>query len=277
MVEELGNAVAFASIPLEGDKPPPLPPTTPKKPDIQLPAAAKGSSGVQDSFYIVPQSGAAGRAAQGNHAGSPGRGSPSSKTHEELLAENAALKETLDTLSKQLEWLQRERQRERDKMRGSVALLARDFRKQAERVMGQSVANLGESRRQMPPTPLSALPTLTGHVSDESSKIAALQEELRAARADVERNAQLGQRYKAKYEDLRKQILDKRKAKEAAASANVTSDAASAGSQPISAGNEPDADKTRTEGGERRIGDTALRIHERTMRYGTASTQPLPV
>jgi hypothetical protein len=228
MVEELGNAVAFASVPLEGDKLPIPAVTKPKTGDAHPVAlgqkAVQARETVQDSFYMVPQSGAAGRAAQANiptRTGSPGANS--TKTHEELLAENATLKETLDALSKQLDWLQKERQKERDKMRGSVALLARDFRKQAERVMGQSVANLGEtSRRQMPPLS-AAMPHQPGQLqaSDDPGRIASLQEELRQARADAERNAQLGQRYKSKYEDLRKQILDKRKAKEAATAANA--------------------------------------------------------
>lgn len=74
----------------------------------------------------------------------------STKTHEELVHENATLKETLDRLSKQLDWLNKERQRDRDAMMGSVTLFARDVRKQAERVIGQSVANLAESRRNLP-------------------------------------------------------------------------------------------------------------------------------
>ena len=226
MVEELGNAVAFASVPLENEKIP-VKQSGPTQDMLRAAQSAarppeQSRTSVQDSFYMVPQSGAAGRAAQANVVGrAAGSPSGSTKTHEELLAENATLKETLDTLSKQLDWLQKERQKERDKMRGSVALLARDFRKQAERVMGQSVANLGESsRRQMPP--LSAMPALgttQAQTGEDTNRIAVLQEELRQARADAERNAQLGQRYKAKYEDLRKQILDKRKAKEAAMSA----------------------------------------------------------
>ena len=120
----------------------------------------------------------------------------STKTREELLHENATLKETLDHLSKRLDLLTKERQRDRDAMRGSVSLFARDVRKQAERVMAQSVANLTDARRNVPinplPTSLSA-----GIVEDASfqtptqKRILDLQEELKISRAEVEKQVGL--------------------------------------------------------------------------------------
>jgi hypothetical protein len=197
MVEELGNnAVAFASAPLfmpsvsdqsiggdvhsDGT-------ALPLASDKQCsPTTTSPRSGVQDSFYVVPQATpAAGSAARARQSSS---GSSVGKTHEELLAENATLKENLDQLTKQLHWLSKERQRDREAMKGSMTLFARDVKKQAEKVMmHQSTASLlpmhgGASKRQMPPLP-SALP----HAPDDAAqrRIVQLEQELRTARDDL--------------------------------------------------------------------------------------------
>lgn len=75
-------------------------------------------------------------------------------------------------------------------------MFARDVRKQAERVMAQSTASmLPDSRRQVPPAPLSAglhgTPALhedTHHSALAAQRrIAELQEELKAAKYEAER------------------------------------------------------------------------------------------
>jgi len=161
------------------------------------------------------------------------------KTHEELVHENATLKETLDRLSKQLEWLNKERQRDRDAMMGSVTLFARDVRKQAERVIGQSVTNLAESRRNLPrpgqqhppasagsahayqSAPTTGMPHSPEDGAAAQKRIQELQEEVKAARQEAEKQTMRAQQYKTKYDDLRTAILEKRKAKAASAAASA--------------------------------------------------------
>ena len=164
-----------------------------------------------------------------------------SKTREELLHENASLKDNLDDLTRRYHALSRDRQHDRDTLKGSVAMLQKDLRRQAERVMAQSTATLAETRRQLPP--LSAVPpTRTVSAAEASAlhaaqqRLAELGDELRAAKAEAEKavcyvlvtpgviadcslqNMQ-AQRYKSRYDDLRKAIMDKRKAKDAAQAA----------------------------------------------------------
>lgn len=235
MVEELGNnAVAFASAPLfmpsgsdqskggdihsDGTA---LPSASDKQPS---PAKSPRSS-VQDSFYVVPQATpAAGSGARTRQSSSS---SSVSKTHEELLAENATLKENLDQLTKQLHWLSKERQREREAMKGSVTLFARDVKKQAEKVMmHQSTASLlpmhgAASKRQMPP-----LPSVLPHTPDDAAqrRIAQLEQDLRTARDDLHKQTGIANKYKSKYDEVRKQIMEKRRLKEEAAAAAAAAD-----------------------------------------------------
>ena len=107
------------------------------------------------------------------------------------------MKESLDQTSKRLDSMIKERQRDRDAMRGSVSLFARDVRKQAERVMTQSVANLTDARRNVPMPPLSTpLPPRLEAVSsipvNAQKRILELQEELRAAKAETEKQVSSG-------------------------------------------------------------------------------------
>lgn len=199
MVEEMGNnAVAFASAPLfmpngadgedhSGDGSA-LPLASQKQASPEA-ASKSPRSGVQDSFYVVPQATpAAGSSARARQSSSSG--SSVSKTHEELLAENATLKENLDQLTKQMHWLSKERQRDREAMKGSMTLFARDVKKQAEKVMmHQSTASLlplhgAASRRQMPP-----LAGIAPQSSDDGAqrRIAQLEQELRAVRNDLDK------------------------------------------------------------------------------------------
>jgi isoaspartyl peptidase/L-asparaginase-like protein (Ntn-hydrolase superfamily) len=104
------------------------------------------------------------------------------------------LKETLDNLSKRLDLFTKERQRDRDALRGSVTLFARDVRKQAERVMMvQSTANLAEARRNLPSASMHhAMPQQNKDgqdvVEQEAKKrIAELEEQLRVARAEADK------------------------------------------------------------------------------------------
>lgn len=113
----------------------------------------------------------------------------SSKTLEELIHENATLKDTLDDLSKRFEAVTQERTREREAIRGSVANLQKDLRRQAERAMVQSMANLSDNRRQVVPRPEAQAP-----VADDSSALLAsqrrvleLSDELRLAKAEAEK------------------------------------------------------------------------------------------
>jgi len=159
--------------------------------------------------------------------------SAQNKTHEELVTENITLKETLDQLSKRLDWITKERLKEKETLKDSVTMFARDVRKQAER-LGQSTVNLNDNRRQMPPSlPLSnpIAPFLNAANSNTQTeemqrKIIALQDELKLSKMETEKQSANAQRYKARYDDLRKAILEKRKAKEMAMAAAAVGDTA---------------------------------------------------
>lgn len=239
MVEELGNAVAFASAPLHIG-----PPAARSSGSSALSHARQRSDGatkaeskptsrhnevtnqVLESFYVIPSVNRPGKPARestnpdGNDIDRPN--SALHKTHEELVAENSTLKETLDHLSKRLDWMTKERQREKEALKDSVTIFARDVRRQAER-LGQSTANLAETRRQMPPVSLPLHQHShrqgNGDVEDLQKRLVQAQEETRLARAEAEKQAANAQRYKSRYDDLRKAIIEKRKAKEDAQAA----------------------------------------------------------
>ncbi|KAK9894344.1 hypothetical protein P389DRAFT_197642 [Cystobasidium minutum MCA 4210] len=264
MVEELGNAVAFASAPLHIG-PPSISTATnvgglshtrqhsgghAKSEPSNHPSSKQAGpppNQVLESFYVVPSINRPGKPAREGSVSDPssaeGIARPSSamnKTHEELVAENATLKETLDHLSKRLDWITKERQREKETLKDSVTMFARDVRRQAER-LGQSTANLADTRRQMPPSmiPLSAhhhthAQSGGSSVEELQRKLAQAQDETRAARAEAEKQAATAQKYKVRYDDLRKAILEKRKAKEMATAA------AAAAASPSQANKETD-------------------------------------
>lgn len=234
---ELGNAVAFASAPLHVDTlkaaqndgtgsgmTNAIAAVDTGDSQRQQAIQSQGKATILDSFYVVPSVGKPKTMTTGPSNATVAPTSfelAKNKTHEELVAENVTLKETLDGLSKKYDWLLKERQRERDTLKESVTHFARDVRRQAER-LGQSTANLADTRRQMPP----ALPTFpaaqvlahtsTGSEAELHKRIAALQEELRLSKLETEKQASLAQKSRAKFDDLRKAILEKRKAKEAA-------------------------------------------------------------
>lgn len=272
MVEELGNAVAFASAPLHIG--PPVAESVgvsasshsrqnssgeggPSKAEFNkgssITKQAGSSNQVLESFYVVPSINRPGKVARGATTSSPsaaaedGQGdnlsrpnSAINKTHEELVAENATLKETLDHLSKRLDWITKERQREKETLKDSVTIFARDVRRQAER-LGQSTANLADTRRQMAPIPLNLhsqahyhTPSMSGNstnVEDLQRRLAQAQEETRLAKAEAEKQAGVAQKYKVRYDDLRKAIIEKRKAKELANAAAASSTTTKAGEE----------------------------------------------
>lgn len=251
MVEELGNAVAFASAPLHVGPPTNISQSSAgpshERQTSDGTTRAKGASNakqagpsgtsnhVLESFYVVPSVNRPGKVAResstaSNEDPTSRPNSALNKTHEELVAENATLKETLDHLSKRLDWITKERQREKDTLKDSVTIFARDVRRQAER-LGQSTANFtGDSRRQMPSVPLPLLHHAqhgnngnNAHTEELQRKVASLQEELRNAKMEAEKQSANAQRYKTRYDDLRKAILEKRKAKEMAMAAAASS------------------------------------------------------
>lgn len=284
MVEELGNAVAFASAPLHIGPPGQKHSHSGTDPSIHTRRASDGASQIQtkgnakqvdpsnqvlESFYVVPTINRPGRLARGNSAPPPQEGSSSSsrpasaqnKTHEELVAENTTLKETLDHLSKRLDWITKERMKEKETLRDSVTIFARDVKRQAER-LGQSTVNFADTRRQMPPSfPMTALPTFVNSTGTSTAqqteelqkKVSYLQEELRLSRAECEKQSANAQRYKARYDDLRKAILEKRRAKEMALAA------AAAGETTMEAGASSTADKASGEDHGRDVQDQKSR------------------
>lgn len=258
-MEELGNAVAFASAPLHIG--PPLPnhsgssalshtrqasDDSPKTESSPSTKQAGHSNQVLESFYVVPSVHRPGKVARESNnlsnesptqdSGNRRSNSAQNKTHEELVTENVTLKETLDQLSKRLDWITKERLKEKESLKDSVTIFARDLKKQAER-LGQSTVNLNDNRRQMPPPILpNAVPAfLNGGNSNSPAeemqrKIVSLQDELKLSRLEMEKQSANAQRYKARYDDLRKAILEKRKAKEMAMAAAAAGEAATSSS-----------------------------------------------
>lgn len=249
-MEELGNAVAFASAPLHIS--PPLLKQSALKGLSHIRQASDGSTNAEyqtntiqsnqvlESFYVVPSVNRPGkqpRESINNNTTNQGSDRPNSaqnKTHEELVTENMTLKETLDQLSKRLEWIKQERIKEKESLKDSVSIFARDVKKQAER-LGQSTVNFApidtHNKRQMPIQLSNALPAafLQQHGTASTSnspqteelykKIQVLQDELKTTKLEAEKQSANAQRYKARYDDLRKAILEKRKAKEMAIAA----------------------------------------------------------
>lgn len=286
MVEELGNAVAFASAPLHVG--PPVSGHSDSDPSVHGQKASDNvlqrtskaerkrdiaSNQVLESFYVVPSINRPGKPARGNSApileeGLSRPNSASNKTHEELVAENTTLKETLDQLSKRLDWITKERLKEKETLKDSVTIFARDVRKQAER-LGQSTISFTDNRRQIIPPlpqPMTALPVFMHGINNNShqteelqKKVLYLQEEVKLAKLESEKQAANAQRYKARYDDLRKAILEKRKAKEMALAA-----ATAAAGTGVVADNTSTPDRART-------GETAVR-HSSDHQSRTAAT-----
>jgi hypothetical protein len=159
-IDQISNPVAFATAPLQVATPPPPPREHVREAYSTAPLDPPSSpTHVTESFYLVPSaststsnspptrtdsaaflpSSSVPAVSRQQHQSRNGASSPptamaNTKTREELALENASLKSALNSLSLEYE----RRNRERDRMRNSIADFGRDVRREVEGVSGRA-------------------------------------------------------------------------------------------------------------------------------------------